>query len=170
MKLRISPDQIESLKLTAYVNAISLIKLPLLAFTSPRILKCSGDQSVVQIGLGFRTRNHLGVMYFGALAMGAELSIAAKAVQEIYSSGQQIDFLFKDFKCEFLKRADDDVQFICDEAGLVADLIHRASTSPERMQQTFNGYAIVPKKSQDPVMTYELTLTVKNRTLNKKPA
>ncbi|MES2854525.1 MAG: DUF4442 domain-containing protein, partial [Bdellovibrionota bacterium] len=119
MKNPFAHFDVEALKMTAVVNGISLLKLPLLAFISPRIVKCTNEQSVVQVGLGFRSRNHLGVMYFGALAMGAELSIAVKAVQEIQRSGKRIDFLFKDFKCEFSKRADGDVQFICDEAGQV---------------------------------------------------
>jgi hypothetical protein len=163
-----SAIDMESLKMTALINGMSWAKLPLLAFISPRVIKCTGPQSIVQVGLGFRTRNHLGVMYFGALAMGAELSIALKAVQEIQRSGQRIDFLFKNFKCEFHKRADGDVHFICDEAESVAELIHTAATSPDRMERTFKGRAIVPSKSQDSIMDYELTLTVKNRSLAKR--
>ena len=163
-----SKVDIESLKMTAIINGMSLAKLPLLAFISPKVVKASGPQSIVRVKLGFRTRNHLGVMYFGALAMGAELSIAMKAVQEIQRSGQRIDFLFKNFKCEFHKRADGDVHFICDEAEDVAALIHESSTSAERMERTFKGYAIVPSKSQEPIMNYELTLTVKNRSLSSK--
>lgn len=154
---------VDALKMTAVVNGISLLKLPLLAFISPRILKCSEDQSIVKVGLGYRTRNHLGVMYFGALAMGAELSIAVKAVQEIQRSGKRIDFIFKDFKCTFGKRADGDVHFICDDAGKVAQLIRDAANSPERLEGKYTGRAIVPGKSEDAVMTYELTLSVRNR-------
>lgn len=159
---------VESLKMTAIINGLSLMKLPLLAFVSPRVVECTGPRSVVQVNLGFRTRNHLGVMYFGALAMGAELSIALKAVQEIQKSGQRIDFLFKDFKCEFHKRADGDVQFVCDEADKVAELIHNAAGSAERLEGTYKGRAIVPSKGQDSVMDYELTLSVKNRSIGSK--
>lgn len=154
---------LENLKLTALVNGISLLKLPLLAFISPRVLTASDRQSVIRVRLDWRTRNHLGVMYFGALAMGAELSIAVKAVQEIQRSGKRIDFLFKDFKAEFTKRADGHVHFICDEADQVAALIHRALESDDRLEHTFKGHAIVPAKGEDAVMTYELTLSVKNR-------
>lgn len=164
----INDIDVEALKLTAIVNGISLLKLPLLAFISPRIVKCSEEQSVVKVGLGMRTRNHLGVMYFGALAMGAELSIAVKAVQEIQRSGQKIDFLFKNFKSEFHKRADGDVHFICDEAHAVAELIRLSARSAERHEATFKGRAIVPSKGPDAVMDYELTLTVKNRSMGKK--
>ena len=153
----------ETTKLTAFINGISLLKLPLLAFTSPQVVALTDRQSIVKVRLGWRTRNHLGVMYFGALAMGAELSIALKAVEQIQKSGKRIDFLFKDFSCEFLKRADGHVHFICDEADGVAELIQKAASSDERLERKFTGHAIVPSKGQDAIMKYTLTLTVKNR-------
>lgn len=153
----------ENLKITAALNAYGLLKLPLLSFVSPSVVALSDRQSVVKVGLGWRTRNHLGVMYFGALAVGAELSVALKAVTEIRRSRQRIDFIFKDFKSEFLKRADGDVHFICDEADKVAELIRKAGESDQRLEGTFKGHAIVPSKGTEAVMTYELTLSVRNR-------
>lgn len=155
----------KNLKTTFLINGFSLLKLPLLAFISPRIMELSQAKSIVRVRLGYRTRNHLNVMYFGALAMGAELSIAAKAVEEIQKSGKRIDFLFKNFSCEFLKRADGHVHFICEQADQVAELIASSSQSAERMEKEFEGYAIVPSRSDEPVMKYRLTLTVKNRSL-----
>lgn len=152
-----------NLKLTALINAYSLLKLPLLAFTAPKVVALTERQSIVQVKLGWRTRNHLGVMYFGALAIGAELSIALKAVDEIAKSGKRIDFLFKDFQADFLKRADGHVNFVCDEADGVAELIHQAAQSTERVEKTFKGHAIVPTSGPNPVMTYQLTLSVKSR-------
>ncbi len=121
----------------------------------------------MRVRLGMKTRNHLKVMYFGALAMGAELSIALKAITSIQESGQRIDFIFKDFQCEFLKRADGHVHFVCDEADKVEALIGKAADSSERLSQTFNGYAYVPSSSEEPVMTYKLTLSVRNRSRAK---
>jgi hypothetical protein len=153
----------EAVKLTAFVNGLSLLKIPLLAFTSPRIIEINEHTAVVGMRLDWRTRNHVGVMYFGALAMGAELSIAAKALQEISRSGQKIDFIFKDFKCEFLRMTDDHVHFICNEAADVAALVHKSAETSDRVTQTFKGFAVVPTKSDQPVMTYELTLSMRNR-------
>ncbi len=150
-------------KLNFFLKSYALLKLPLLAFVNPKVLELKGSRSVVRINLGYRTRNHLNVMYFGALAVGAELSIAIKAVEAIQTSGKKIDFIFKDFKSEFLKRADADVHFICEEANLVQELIDTARSSPERLEKKFTGFAVVPSKSPEPVMTYELTLSVKNR-------
>lgn len=150
------------------INAYSALKIPLLAFATPTVEELTDSRSVAKIRLDIRTRNHLGVMYFGALAMGAELSIALKAIQTIAASGKKIDFIFKDFESQFLKRADGHVLFVCDEGDKVAGLIHKASANSERHEQTFAGYAYVPSKSEEPVMKYKLTLSVKQRT--RKPS
>ncbi len=159
---------LKNLKLTALINVYSAVQIPLLAFITPRVLESSSERAVVRVRLDRRSRNHLGVMYFGALAMGAELSIALTALSAIRESGQKIDFIFKGFTSEFLKRADGHVNFICDEAAGVAELIEKAKTSPERCEKKFNGYAIVAKNGTEPVMKYTLTLSVRNRSLQKK--
>lgn len=153
----------ESLKMTAFINGLSLLKLPLLAFISPQVVTLTPEKTEIKVRSGWRVRNHLGSVYFGALAMGAELSIALKAIQEIQRSGRKIDFIFKDFKAEFLRRGDGDVHFTCDEAAGVTALIQAAAESADRQERTFKGYATVPSKSADPIMTYELTLSVKRR-------
>jgi hypothetical protein len=153
----------ENLKMTAMINAYSALKIPLLAFATPTVVEMTDERSVAKIRLDMRTRNHLGVMYFGALAMGGELSIALKAIQTIAASGKKIDFIFKDFEAQFLKRADGHVHFVCDQGEKVAALIHKATADSERHEQTFAGYAFVPSKSEEPVMKYKLTLSVKKR-------
>ncbi len=87
----------DNLKLSALINAYCLINIPLLAFVTPRVIALSDDHAEVRVRLDRRSRNHLGVMYFGALAMGAELSVALKALTAIQQSGKKIDFIFKDF-------------------------------------------------------------------------
>ncbi len=99
--------------------------------------------------------------------MGAELSIALMAVDQIQKSGKRIDFLFKDFEAKFLKRAEGDVHFVCPEASGVKELIVKAKASSERLERKFTGYAYVPKISDEPIMTYSLTLSVRNRSLKR---
>lgn len=143
-------------------------KIPLLGFCAPKIIETSSQRTEVKIKLGYRTRNHLKVMYFGALAIGSELSIAMLAVKLIQESGARIDFLFKDYKADFLKRAEGDVHFICDEAQTVADQIAEALKTTDRINRTMKAYAIVPSQSlTEKVATFELTLSVKRR--EKKP-
>ncbi len=159
----INPIRLQNLKLTALINGYSLLKIPLLAFVLPRVIESSELRSVVEVRLGARTRNHLRVMYFGALAIGAELSVALRAIQAIRASGKRIDFIFKDFKCEFLKRADEHVHFSCDAGAEVTALIEEAAQIGDRISRTFTGKAYLANRPNEVVMTYALTLSVRQR-------
>lgn len=159
-----SKKPISVFKANMFLKLYGFLKIPLLAYVNPKCTELSPTRSIIKVTLGRRTQNHLKVMYFGALGIGAELSIAITAVTAIHESGQKIDFIFKDFKADFLKRCDGDVLFICDEADKVRALIDKAATSSERLEQTFKAYSTVPSKSAtEKVATYELTLSVRNR-------
>lgn len=159
---------IKNLKLTAFINLYGLFKIPLVFFVSPRVVEASEEKFIVKIPLNMRTKNHLKSMYFGAMGIGAELSVAAAAVQAIAESKQKIDFIFKDFSAQYLKRGDGDVYFICEEVSNVRALIEEAKTNPNRLERKFKGYAVVSEANPtEPIMTYELTLSVKNRSRAK---
>ncbi len=130
----------------------------------PSVLEMGQERTVIEVKLGRRTRNHLKSMYFGALAIGAELVVAMKAAYAIHQSKQKVDFVFKDFKCNFLKRAEGDVHFICDSGLEVEKLVQKTIATGERETQTFKGYAIVPKKDpNEKIIEFEVTLSVKKK-------
>lgn len=151
-------------KHTFFVRAFTFAKIPLIWWLRPEILEIGKDKTELKISLSRRTRNHLNSMYFGALAVGAELVIALKAVFAIYESKQKVDFVFKDFHADFLKRPEGDVHFICMQGQEVESLISKAINSGERENQKFSGYAVCPSQSnEEKVMTFSLTLSVKVR-------
>lgn len=153
-------------KKNLFLSLYAWTKIPLIGFCAPRLIESGAERTVLKIGLGFRTKNHLGAMYFGALAIGSELCIAMLAVEKIRESGVKIDFLFKDYKAEFLKRAEGDVYFVCEEAQTVIAQIAEAKNSSERINRTMSAYAYVPSVSMtEKVATFQLTLSVKNRSL-----
>lgn len=165
MEKTISTKQkFKMLKDNLFLSIYTWTKIPLIGFCAPKVIEATDQKTVLKINLGFRTKNHLGAMYFGALAIGSELCIAMLAVKKIQQSGEKIDFLFKDYKANFLKRAEGDVLFICEEAQTVVEQIEEAKKSPERINRTMTAYAIVPSVSlTEKVATFELTLSVKNR-------
>ncbi|MEK6627125.1 MAG: DUF4442 domain-containing protein [Bdellovibrionota bacterium] len=157
-------NSIQNFKQSLFLSLYAWSKIPLIGFCMPRVVEMSNQKTVLKVALNYRTKNHLGAMYFGALAIGSELCIAMLAVQKIRESGLKIDFLFKDYKAEFLKRAEGDVHFICEQVQVVIDQINEAKISTERINRTMTAYAIVPSISKtDKVATFELTLSVKNR-------
>jgi len=150
------------LRNTAFLRLFTFWNIPLIWWIRPSVLEMGPSRTVIEITLMRRTRNHLNSMYFGAIAIGSELVVATKAVQAIHDSKQKVDFVFKDFKIDFLKRAEGDVHFICDSGLEVAQLVQKTIQSGERETQTFQGYAIVPSKDpNEKIVTFDVTLSVK---------
>jgi acyl-coenzyme A thioesterase PaaI-like protein len=149
---------VETLKLRAW----AFLKIPLIHFTRPSIIAMGKDRTEIKIPLNRKTRNHLKSMYFGSLAVGADLCVGLVAMREIEKSGEKISLVFKDFKADYKKRALGDVHFICEEGAKARALVEKAAVSKERQNASINGYAVVP--SVDPnerVMEFALTLSLK---------
>ncbi len=153
-------------KMTAFLRLYAFAKIPLLSAIRPTLLEVSDQRVVLKVPLTRFTKNHMGVMYFGALSMGAEAAVAIKAVHAIQKNPQKIDFIFKDFKANFIKRADGNVHFICEQGEAVLALVEKAAKSGVRENQTFHSYAIVPSKDPNlKIAEFEITLSLKRRKL-----
>lgn len=150
-------------KYNSILWAFGLTKIPLLMFVSPKITLLNKEKCQIKIKLGYRTKNHLKSMYFGALAIGAELSIGGPVVFSLHETKQKVDFVFKDFSCQFLKRPDGHVLFCCDEVSEVHQLMSDSYQSTDRIEKTIKGYAVLENNPDVKVMTYALTLSVKRR-------
>lgn len=135
-------------------------KIPLLAFCSPQITAMR-PSTQIKIPLGWSTKNHLNSMYFGALAMGAELSVAATAVEEIFIKKKKASFVFKNFSCEFKSRAIGDVVFNFQDPDSVTRLIDESIRTQSRVEGSFSGFAFVPSDENKRVMEYSITLSIK---------
>jgi hypothetical protein len=141
----------------------SILKIPLLAVVWPEVLEVGHERSQLKIPCSYRTKNHLNVVYFGALCMGAEAVIALHVLDEIRKEGK-IDFLFKDFKDQFLKRAESDVVFVCEHGQAIREMVKKARATKERQTFTFEAYALTPDKTgNEKIAEFSLTLSVKQR-------
>ena len=62
---------------------------------------------------------------------------------------------------EFLKRAEGDVHFFCEDGPAIQDLVEAAEKTGERQYLPLNITATVPSISPDPVAKFILTLSIK---------
>ena len=151
------------LKETALVRLLGL-RIPALLFCSPSVLELDDDGCAVGIPLGWRTRNHLGSMYFGVLCAGADLAAGLNAFRLIRSSHPEVKLIFADVKAEFLKRADGDVVFRSRQGREVAAAMKRTEETGERVTLPIEIVATVPKKYGDePVARFTLGLSLKKK-------
>ncbi len=141
-----------------------LTRIPLLFYVGVSVAEVSPERMVVRIPLRRRTRNHLGSMYFGALCVGADCAAGALAMYLIRQQPENISLVFKDFSSEFLKRAEGDVNFCCNQGQKISDLVAQAAASDERVERQVEVVATVPTKGDEPVARFKLTLSLKKRT------
>lgn len=153
------------MKPTTMVRLWSLQNVFLLWLTRPKIVELSADRCVVRIPLNWITRRRdIKAMYLGTLCMGADVAAGLIAFNLVAQKKTRINFIFKDIKGEFLKRAEGDVTFTNNDGPLIQDLIRRALDTGERHEATVHVVATVPEKLGDePVAKFELTLSVKKR-------
>ncbi|HYS81840.1 MAG TPA: DUF4442 domain-containing protein [Anaeromyxobacteraceae bacterium] len=151
------------LKETALVRLLGL-KIPVLLFLGPRVLELDEDGCAIEIPLGYRSKNHLGSMYFGALHAGADLAAGLNATRLILSRHRQVKLIFKDAHAEFLKRADGDVVFRTRDGGRIREAVEEAARTGERVTIPVQVVATVPKKyGEEPVARFTLGLSLKEK-------
>ena len=101
-------------------------------------------------------------MYFGALSVGADITGGFLAMMCIQRSKRSIALIFKDFKADFLKRAEGDVHFKCNDGIKIKELISKVVSTGNRHSMPVNVVAYVPEKNGDnPVAKFILTLSLK---------
>ena len=153
----------EKTRETLSLRLFGLTRIPLLFYVGVSVAELSPERMVVRIPLRRRTKNHLGSMYFGALCIGADCAPGAFAMYLIRQQPARISMVFKDFQAEFLKRAEGDVHFVCDQGKEISELVALAAASDERVERQIDVVATVPSLSEEPVARFKLTLSLKKR-------
>jgi hypothetical protein len=138
---------------------LGLFKIPIIGFTRPKLISIDDKNVVVKIKLNRRTKNHLNSMYFGALAVGADI---AGGIHVFYFSeilNKKISFSFKGMKAEFVKRAESDVYFSSNEGQIIKEAINESIQSGGRINKTIIVRA--KNESGEIVATFEMITSLK---------
>ena len=150
-------------KTTRLIQLFGITKVPMIWYCRPKVIEHTDERIEIKIPLKRKTKNHLGSMYFGALAVGADITGGFLAMNPIQESGRKINLIFKDFKADFLKRQEGDVHFICNDGQAVKELVETVAKSNERHNFKLSIDAIVPSLSPEIVAKFELTLSLKDK-------
>jgi hypothetical protein len=148
---------------TFYLRSFGLLKIPMIFFLRPTVLELSRERAVIRVPLSYRSKNHLGSMYFGALCIGADCSGGVLVTTFLRERGADVSFIFKDVSARFMKRAEGDVHFACYDGRAVEKLVDEALRSGERVNTPLTVVATVPQKGTEPVAEFTLTLSLKRR-------
>ena len=151
-------------KTTRLIQLFGITKVPMIWYCKPKVIEHTDEKIEIKIPLKRKTKNHLGSMYFGVLAVGADITGGFLAMDPIQESGRKINLIFKDFKADFLKRPEGDVHFTCNDGLAVKELVDRVSKSSDRHNFKLSIEATVPSISSEVVAKFELTLSLKDKT------
>ena len=152
----------QKFKTNLFIKYFGFTKVPLIFYCRPKVVDISSKSVTLKIPLLRRNKNHVGSMYIGALAIGADLSSALLALNLVNQSKRKIIPIFKDFKAEFFKRAEGDVHFTCNEGDKINKMIEKVLNQNIRVNETINVLAYVPSKlGEEPVAKFSLTLSIK---------
>jgi acyl-coenzyme A thioesterase PaaI-like protein len=135
------------------------VKIPMLGYTGLKLIDINDTKVIAQIKLKRKTKNHLNSMYFGALAVGADVAAGIHAFYFANVYEKKVSFAFKGMSCEFIKRAESDCMFISEDGKKVEDAILESIETGDRVNTTTVVKAY--DKENDLVATFEMIVSVK---------
>jgi acyl-coenzyme A thioesterase PaaI-like protein len=146
-------------KMQWMIFLLGLVKIPLIGFVRPRLIELSDEKVAVKIKFRRRTKNHLNSMYFGALAVGADVAGGIHAFYFAEKMNKKVSFAFKSMHAEFLKRAETDVIFECSEGAKIESIIAESFEKQIRINQLVRVEA--KNLSNEIVATFDMEISVK---------
>ena len=133
----------------------------MIGFVRPKLLVINDETVKIKILLRKKTKNHLNTMYFGALAVGADMAAGAHAFYYAKKEHSKISFAFKDFKAEFLKRPETDVVFVTNDGLKISSAFEKSKKEQQRVNQLVHVSAY--DLNNELVAVFELTASIKMR-------
>jgi acyl-coenzyme A thioesterase PaaI-like protein len=156
----------KEIQATWFIRSFGLSKVPLIFYCRPSVIKLTEEKTIIKIPFKRKNKNHLKSMYFGALAVGADVAGGVLAMDLIRKSRRNISLVFKDFKADFLKRPEGDTYFTCNDGKAIENLITETIKTGERVNMPLKITATVPGISgNEPVAEFVLTLSLKDKTV-----
>jgi hypothetical protein len=101
-------------------------------------------------------------MYFGALAVGADLAGGFHGFYHADLAGCKVSLAFKSFQAQFLRRPEADVYFVSESGELVQAMIAESKKNGERINKPIpiKAYTNYPDKPEQ-VADFILELSLK---------
>lgn len=136
--------------------------VPLIGHLKPQIITLTDQTIVVKIPLKRRSKNHLHSMYFGALAVGADIAGGMHGFYHAKKANVKISLAFKSFQAQFLKRPESDVYFVCEMGDVVKNMITQSQQTQQRINQLvmINAYTHYQHQAEE-VAHFNLEVSLK---------
>ncbi len=148
---------LKKMKLNLFL--LGKFKIPMLSYTGVKLIELNDNEAKVSIKLKRRTKNHLNSMYFGALAVGADVAGGIHAFYHAEKMNKKISFAFKGMNAQFLKRAETDCMFVSNDGKKVENAILLSIKTKERVNETTK--VIAYNLNNEVVAEFEMIVSIK---------
>ena len=135
------------------------LKIPMLSYTGVKLIELNDNEAKVSIKLKRRTKNHLNSMYFGALAVGADVAGGIHAFYYAEKMNKKISFAFKGMNAQFIKRAETDCFFVSNDGKKVEAAVLLSIKTQERVNETTK--VIAYNFANEVVAEFEMIVSIK---------
>lgn len=129
-------------KMRWLIFLLGKLKIPMIGYLNPKLMVLNDEMVDVRIKLRRRSKNHLKSMYFGSLAVGADLAAGIHAFYFAENMGKKVNFAFKSMEGQFLKRAETDIHFRMNDGLRVKNIIEEAYSTQERINKMVHVDAV----------------------------
>ena len=138
---------------------LGLTKIPIIGYIKPKLIELNDEKARVKIKLRRRSKNHLNSMYFGALAVGADVAAGLHAFYFAGKMGRKVSFAFKGMSVEFLMRAESDVIFSSNDGAIVGAAMQESMEKSSRVNKSIS---VVAENTQGEVVaTFDMIVSVR---------
>lgn len=152
-----TPKQLRQLRWK--LRLLGWFKIPMIGYTSPRLISIDENKAEVEVKFRRRTKNHLGSMYLGALAIGADVAAGIHVFYFAEQSKLKVSFAFKSMDAQFVKRATSSVRFLSEQGEEIRWLIEESKVSGERLNRDITAEAY--DQAQELIATFKMEISVK---------
>ena len=118
-------------------------KVPLIGHLKPKLIHINDEEIIIELPYCRRNKNHLNSMYFGSLAIGADLAGGFHGLYHAKQSGLQVSLAFKSFQADFIRRPESDVFFVGQMGSTVQAMIAESNKTGLRVNKNIGVEAFV---------------------------
>lgn len=155
-----SPKPVTIKQMSWLLFLLSRIKIPVMGYLRPKLLVMNDEMATVRIKLRRRSKNHLNSMYFGALAVGADVAGGIHAFYFAKKYDKKVSFAFKSMHVSFIKRAETDVIFVCEEGAKIEEIILESLNTQTRINHSVKVRALNLQDEEVAIFTMEISVKV----------
>ena len=144
------------------LNKFLFFKLPSAFWCGVRVKSIEANRCVVTVKHRWMNQNPFNSMYFGALAIGADIAAGIHTFYYAEKSNQKISFSFKDMKADFLKRAESDITFVSHGGNIIQSMLTDSKISGVRQ----NNHVMVLAYDDNQEIVAEFLMGVSLKVIN----